>query len=236
MLKIFVGYDSREHVAFEVCKFSLEQRASIPIEIIPLKQQELRDSGCYYRSLDQLASTEFTFTRFFVPYLCNFSGRAIFCDCDFLWNCDIKELDFLFNSQYAVQVVQHDYQPKESIKMDGKPQYSYPKKNWSSLILWNCEHPDNMVLIPEFLNQAAGSTLHQFKWLKQEKIGSLNHEFNWLEGWYQEPRDGKPKVIHFTRGGVYFKDSQNVDYADLWKEEFKKMTGKDWNDEMILDK
>lgn len=236
MNKVFVGWDSREDIAYQICKYSIEKRTKSPIEIIPLKQDELRAQGSYFRNVDHLGSTEFTFTRFFIPYLCGFSGKALFCDCDFLWRCDIQEIFDNFNDRCAVQVAQHDYQPKETIKMDGKLQHLYPRKNWSSLILWNCEHPSNMVLVPEFLNKATGSTLHQFKWLRNMELGSLDYQYNWLEGWYKEPKDGKPKGIHFTRGNVYFKDSQNVEYADLWKAEYKEMTGKDWSDEFILDK
>lgn len=243
MLKIFVGWDSREDVAYQVCKYSIESRSSIPVEVIPLKQGELRAAGIYNRPVDSLASTEFTFTRFFVPYLCNFSGNAVFCDCDFLWDCDAAEILDIFqhrfydvNDKLPIRVVRHNYEPKETDKMDGKKQYLYPKKNWSSMIMWNCEHPANMVLTPEFLNKAAGSTLHQFKWLTDNQIGGLEKKYNWLEGWYHEPQDGKPSIIHYTRGNVYFKDYQDVEYGDLWKTEFEKMTGTPWTDDMILNK
>lgn len=232
-LKIFVGWDSREDIAYQVCKFSIESRSSIDVEIIPLRLEELRRSGIYTRENDPLASTEFTFSRFFTPYLSNFSGPAVFCDCDFLWNCDAKDVLNLFDDKYAVQVVKHDYTPKELFKMDGQVQHIYPKKNWSSMIIFNTENPSNMVLTPQFLNQAAGSTLHQFKWLEDKEIGGINHSYNWLEGWYKEPVDGIPKIIHYTRGNVYFENFQNVDYADLWKEEYKKMAGKVWETKLI---
>lgn len=223
MLKIFVGWDAREDVAYQVCKKSIYDRSSIEVEVIPLIQSELRTEGCYKRLPDEKAATDFTFTRFFVPYLMNYSGKAVFCDCDFLWDCDAKEILDLFDPQYAVQVVKHNYVPTESIKMDNKVQYQYPKKNWSSMILWNCEHPDNMKLTPEFLNQAAGSTLHQFKWLKEVDVGEISHIYNWLEGWYKEPKDGTPKVVHYTRGGPWFLEYQDVDYAELWLQELKKL-------------
>ncbi len=235
-MKIFIGWDSREEIAYDVCKHSILKRATIPVEVIPLKQSELRNQGIYTRPVDQLASTEFTFTRFFAPYLSQFDGPSIFCDSDFLWLCDAKEILNIFDPKYAVQVVQHNYIPSEHEKMDGKTQYIYPKKNWSSMIIWNSEHPSNMVLTPEFLNQAKGSTLHQFKWLKESEIGSISHKYNWLEGWYREPKDGKPSIIHYTRGNVYFKDFQDVEYGDIWKDEFKDMSGKEWTSDMILNK
>lgn len=234
-LKIFVGWDSREALAYDVCRHSILRRSSIEVEVIPLKQQELRDQGIYTRPVDKLSSTEFTFTRFFCPYLSAFSGPCIFCDSDFLWLCDAKEVLELFDPKYAVQVVKHQYEPKETIKGTGS-QYVYPKKNWSSMILWNTEHASNMVLTPQFLNQASPRTLHQFKWLKETEIGAISHKMNWLEGWYNTPRDGYPKIIHYTRGNVYFKGFQDVDFADLWKDEFFDMTGEKWSDEMIIDR
>lgn len=223
MLKVFIGYDSREDIAYQVARHSILTRASVPIEVIPIKQSDLRQQGLYTREVDGLASTEFTFTRFFVPYLNKYTGPALFMDCDFLWLCDIKEVFDLFDPKYAVQVVKHNYQPKEHIKMDGQVQHLYPKKNWSSLVLWNCEHPANMALIPGLLNRAAGSTLHQFKWLREEEIGEISHQYNWLVDWYREPRDGSPKAIHFTEGGPWFPEYKNVEYADLWLKEMENL-------------
>lgn len=220
MLKIFVGWDSREDIAYQVCKYSILKRASIDVEIIPLKQGELRSLGLYKRSTDERASTEFTFTRFFIPYLMGYTGQAVFCDCDFLWQCDAREILDLFNPHYAVQVVKHDYTPKETIKMDNKIQYQYPRKNWSSMILWNCEHPANMKLVPEFLNQAAGSTLHQFKWLENLQIGGLEYQYNYLVNWYHT---NDPKIIHYTEGGPWFENYKDTEFADLWTQELREM-------------
>ena len=100
--------------------------------------------------------------------------------------------------------------------MDGKTQSLYPRKNWSSMVLWNCEHPSNKQVIPSMVNNETGKFMHRFSWLKDEEIGQISHEWNWLEGWYKEPQDGKPKAIHFTEGGPWFKNCQDVDYADLW--------------------
>lgn len=238
-MKVSIGWDSREDISYQICKFSIEQRTRSNVEISPIKQQELREQGIYSRPIDNLGSTEFTFSRFFVPYLSNYNGWTIFCDCDFLWLCDIKELFDLADDRYAVQVVQHDYTPKEAIKMDGKIQHLYPRKNWSSMILWNCAHPKNRILDLDLLNdadKATGAFLHRFQWLDDSEIGSLNHKWNWLEDWYHEPEDGSPNVIHYTRGNVYFKDHQNVEYAQEWKDEFKAYSGRTWTDNDILDK
>jgi hypothetical protein len=236
MFKAFIGWDAREEVAYDVCKHSILTRSSIPVEVIPIKQGELRESGVYTRPVDTRASTDFSLTRFFTPFLSNFSGPSLFSDCDFLYLCDMKEILDLYDPKYAVQVVKHNYTPSEEIKMDGRVQYQYPRKNWSSFIIFNSEHPSNKVLTPDFLNKADSATLHRFLWLKDEEIGELNCEYNWLEGHCHEPKDGKPKVIHYTRGNVYFKDFQDVEYAEVWKSEFEKFSGKKWIDDYILNK
>jgi lipopolysaccharide biosynthesis glycosyltransferase len=186
----------------------------------PLKQKEMRDSGLYTREIDKLASTEFTFTRFFIPYLQNYQGWAVFCDCDFLWTVPTTDLKQYCDPSKAVVVVQHDYTPAEGMKMDGKQQHIYPRKNWSSMILWNCSHPANKILTPEVLNQETGAFMHRFQWLADSEIGSLPHHYNWLVGWYKEPRDGHPKILHWTEGGPWFIDNYfDCEYADLWKKE-----------------
>jgi hypothetical protein len=112
--------------------------------------------------------------------------------------------------------------------MDGKQQTLYPRKNWSSMVLWNCGHPSNQQVIPSMVNKETGKFMHRFSWLKDEEIGAISHEWNWLEGWYKEPQDGKPKAIHFTEGGPWFKNCQDVDYASLWIETANK-TGNKWS-------
>ena len=144
-MKIFIGYDSREDIAYEVCKHSILAR-NPTAEVIPLKRQELIDEGLYTREVDPLSSTEFTFTRFLIPHLMNYEGWALFCDCDFLFTVDVNEIFNCADNQYAVMVVKHDYTPEEGVKMDGQKQLPYPRKNWSSLVLWNCGHPSNQKL------------------------------------------------------------------------------------------
>ena len=114
------------------------------------------------------------------------------------------------------------------MKMDGQVQTQYPRKNWSSMVLWNCGHPSNQQVTPEMVNTKKSRTMHRFAWLKDEEIGSVSHEWNWLEGSYKEPQDGKPKAIHFTEGGPWFANCQDVDYADLWIETANK-TGVEWS-------
>lgn len=211
-----MGWDSREVVAFDVCRHSLLARSSIPLDVIPLRQYELRASGLYRRAADPLASTEFTYTRFLVPQLAGFQGWALFCDCDFLWLADVAELVALADDRYAVMCVQHDHRPTEATKMDGAKQTVYPRKNWSSLVLYNCGHPANRVLTHEVVNRETGAYLHRFQWLADDLIGALPETWNWLEGWNSEPAEGHPNVVHYTRGGPWFENWQNVAYADLW--------------------
>lgn len=214
--RVYVGWDSREDIAYQVCRHSLLRHASIPLSVIPLRQKELRAQGLYSRSGDPLASTEFTYTRFLVPHLAGYRGWALYCDCDFLWLADVAELLALADERYGALCVHHDHRPPERVKMDGKTQTVYPRKNWSSLILYNCGHPATRRLMPEVVNRETGAFLHRFQWLADHEIGALPETWNWLEGWSAKPPSGHPNVIHYTRGGPWFDNWREVDYADLW--------------------
>jgi len=215
--RIYIGWDSREPEAYDVAKFSLERRASIPVAVIPLKIDELCARGLYRRDKDPLASTEFTYSRFLTPALADYSGWALFCDSDFLWLGDIAGLlDYTRTPTKAMFCVQHDYQPKDTVKMDGAVQTTYPRKNWSSLMLFNCEYPSVRRLTPDVVNRETGAYLHRMQWLADDEIGALPIEWNWLEGWNKKPEQGTPKAVHFTRGGPWFENWQDVEYGDLW--------------------
>ncbi|EDP63529.1 hypothetical protein BAL199_07348 [alpha proteobacterium BAL199] len=217
--RVFVGYDSREDVAFRVCESSLRHRSSIALDIRPIVQSEMRSRGLYWRSKDPLASTEFTYSRFLTPYLAGYQGWALFCDCDFLWLSDIAELVALADPATAVMCVHHDHQPTEATKMDGAVQTTYPRKNWSSLMLFNCGHPMTRSLTPETVNTATGAHLHRMQWADDAQIGALPPSWNWLEGSMAKPESGTPDAIHFTRGGPWFDGWQDVDYGDVWRHE-----------------
>lgn len=218
-LRVFIGWDSREPIAYEVAKSTALKNASIPLDIQPIKLDDLVAQGLYTRAIDPLASTEFTYSRFFTPYLAGFEGWALFCDCDFLFFGDLGELRQYEDESKAVLCAQHDYQPKDGLKMDGKVQTSYPRKNWSSFMFFNCAHPSTRQLTPDVINRESGSYLHRMQWARDEEIGALPIEWNWLEGWNAKPAEGTPKAVHYTRGGPWFKDWQNVDYGDLWRDE-----------------
>lgn len=213
---VYIGWEGREDIAYQVCRHSLLGRATVPTTITPLVQRELRDQGLYSRSEDPLASTEFTYTRFLVPHLAAYEGWALYCDCDFLWLADVKGLIEIKDDRYAVMCVRHDHRPPERTKMDGRAQTVYPRKNWSSLILFNCGHPATAKLTPEVVNRQTGAYLHQFQWLDEPLIGAVPETWNWLEGWSKKPDAGHPNVIHYTRGGPWFEDWTDVDYGDLW--------------------
>ncbi|MDJ0894616.1 MAG: glycosyltransferase [Alphaproteobacteria bacterium] len=216
---IYVGWDSREDIAYQVCRHSLLQRASIPIAVEPLRLPDLRSRAMYWRDDDPLASTEFTYSRFLVPALSHYQGWALFCDCDFLWLGDVADLVDQLDDRFAVMCVQHDYRPTETVKMDGKAQTVYPRKNWSSLVAYNCGHPANAALTVEAVNARNGAYLHRFQWLDDDLIGPLDETWNWLEGWSQKPKSGTPNVVHYTRGGPWFENWQDVDYAKEWLDE-----------------
>lgn len=223
-MKVYVGYDTREDIAWQVCHHSLVSRSK-NVEVEPLKLRELREKGWYTRDVDKLGSTEFTFSRFLIPELQNFNGWALFCDCDVIFLEDVSKLFAQANDKYAIMCAKHDYTPKEGVKMDGQTQTVYPRKNWSSVMLINCGHPSNQNLNSELVNNpdTTGKYLHRFSWLKDEEIGEFSHEWNWLVGWYDEATDGKPNALHYTEGGPWFENYRYCDYHQLWKNELHNM-------------
>ena len=231
-LTVYIGYDSREHDAWEVCRDSILRRTSEPMRIVRLHQPSLTAIGLYRRSYhiegpqrvdDQDGrpfSTDFTFTRFLVPHLNLFQGWALFCDCDFLFTADLATLFDRADPNYAVMCVPHDHDPVEATKMDGVAQTRYRRKNWSSLALWNCAHPENRRLSVANVNEMAGSWLHAFEWLSPDHIGHLPRSWNWLSG-VDKPLPGEaiPCGIHFTLGVPSMPGHENSPYADLWRAE-----------------
>jgi hypothetical protein len=215
-LRIYIGWDAREPIAYDVAKFSLERRASIPVEITPIKLDDLRARKLYWRDSDPLASTEFTYSRFLTPALAGFRGWALFIDCDFLWLGDIAGLADYMRAPKAVYCVQHDYRPKETVKMDGAVQTSYPRKNWSSFMLFNCDHPSVRRLTPEVVNTQTGAYLHRMQWAADGDIGALPVKWNWLEGWNEKPAHGTPRAVHFTRGGPGLRTGRTSTTATWW--------------------
>ena len=215
-LKVYVGYDSREDIAWQVCRNSLLRQASREVEVYPLKQTTTRELGLYTRPADKGATTEFSLTRFLTPYLAAHDGWSIFVDCDFLFTDDVYTMIDSLDPSKAIYVVQHDYQPNQAIKMDGKSQTVYPRKNWSSFIAFNGSNSAVRSLTPAVVNSAEPAYLHRFSWVPSDDlIGALPLEWNFLVGEYPA-RDPAPAAIHYTNGGPWFENCQDVDYADLW--------------------
>lgn len=222
VLKVFIGYDPVESVAWHTMVHSMLTRSSIPLAIIPVNLDNLR--SIYTRKRDPKQSNAFSFTRFLVPYLSGYQGHALFFDCDMMLRVDIAEvLEVLEHDPgKAVYVVKHDYQPRDDIKYLNTVQYSYPRKNWSSVVLWNCEHPANRAVTAEMVNTASPMHLHRFQWLQDEQIGDLDVRWNWLVGEYDEP-PSDVKNAHWTVGGPYFEEYRKADFADEWFAEHERM-------------
>jgi len=215
--KVFIGWDSREQDAYDVCVHSLLKHSSVELNIQPIVRSDLMDTGEYFREQPEAGSVEFTYTRFLTPYLSEYEGWSLFIDCDFLFTKDVAKLFSMADDQYAVMCVKHDYVPKAAAKMDGQKQIAYPRKNWSSCVLWNCGHEANRMLDPTVASTETGAYLHRFQFLDDDLIGELPLEWNWLEGEYEKP-DTPPAVIHFTNGGPWFDECRDVDYAEMWVE------------------
>ena len=213
MINVFIGYDSKEKVAFSVLAYSILRNSTKPVTITPVYLPNIKDD--FVRERNSLSSTEFSFSRFIVPHLMNYKGWAVFMDCDQLMLGDIAELWRLRDDKYAVQLCKHDYTPEEDKKFLGQVQTKYEKKNWSSFMLMNCKKCNE--LTPDYVNSATGLQLHQFKWLESDDlIGDLPLEWNWL---VDEPGyNTKSKVnnIHFTKGGPWFKEYANCSYSETW--------------------
>jgi hypothetical protein len=221
VLNVYVGYDSKEVVAFYTLAHSIVRRCSIPVSIIPLRLQQLQRESLYTRERGPTESTEFSLTRFLVPVLSGYRGWSIFMDCDMLCRADFAELakEMERQANKAVLVCKHDYTPNSPRKFLNQVQTVYPRKNWSSVMLLNNERC--RALTSQFVNTAPGLELHRFQWLKDDEIGGLPLEWNWLVEEYKY--NPAAKVVHFTRGGPYFKDYRNCDYADEWRAELALM-------------
>lgn len=209
-ITLVVGFDQREAVAYHTFCQSVLEKASLPVQIIPLAENTLAG----YRETHSDGSNKFIYSRFLTPYLNNFSGWAIFADGDMICQTDIKELWDLRDEAKAVQVVKHDYQTKAHTKYLGNKNENYPRKNWSSLILWNCAHPAHRLLTPEFVQRQTGAYLHRFSWLQDEQVGELPRAWNWLAIEYED--NPQAKLIHYTLGAPCFKDYADSEMAEHW--------------------
>ncbi|NDG53600.1 MAG: glycosyltransferase [Flavobacteriia bacterium] len=202
---IFIGYEEKYPESYEVCKASIE-RFSEHHDIRPLRKKNL---DMYTREY-QGESTDFAFTRFLVPYLSDYKGLSLFCDGDFLWRSNPSELSKYIAMFMTVSVVKHPKLVTSTFtKMDGKTNRPYPRKYWSSLMLFN--NSACKTLTPEYVNEAPAGALHGFEWAN--KIGNIPATYNHMIGYYNMLN---PKADHFTDGGPWLEDYRDQPYAEEW--------------------
>lgn len=214
-IPIFIGYDPREAIAFHVCVNSIIRNSSKPVSIIPVALTLFRE---FYKENHDDSSNQFVYTRFLVPYLSGWQGRAIFVDGDMIVRGDIAKLwDMTAVGPYDVHVVKHDYKTKMPVKYMGAKNEDYLRKNWSSVIVWNCNNFPNRILTPEFVAKQPGSYLHRFSWLKDERIGELPKEWNWLPDEYGANLDAK--LLHYTLGTPCFHEFADTPQGEEWHRE-----------------
>ena len=225
---IWIGFDPREIDAFAVARNSIRRHMISPVSARGVVLADLRARGLYHRPTsrkdgrlwDEISeapmATEFACSRFLVPHLAN-SGWALFMDCDMLVRRDLQRLFGLADPSKAVMVVKHNHQPTEAVKMDGQAQLRYARKNWSSVMLFNCDHPANKALTLELVNSVPGRDLHRFCWLEDDLIGELSPEWNWLVGHSDPGID--PSIVHFTDGTPAMPGYEHCAYADEWRSE-----------------
>jgi lipopolysaccharide biosynthesis glycosyltransferase len=212
-IPIFIGYDPREAIAFHVCANSIIRQASRPVAIMPLALNLFKD----YTETHTDGSNHFIYSRFLVPHLMGYTGHAIFMDGDMIVRGDIVELWEQRSAHHDVQVVKHNYKTKMTEKYLGAKNEDYPRKNWSSVILWNCSSYPNRRLTPEFVEKATGAQLHRFTWIDDARIGELAPEWNWLPDEYGENLDAK--LLHYTLGTPCFHEFATTPQGNEWHRE-----------------
>ena len=234
MNTVYIGYDPKEDMAYQVLKFSLERITTKPIRVVPIRLDVVQRMGLYRREFSVMDgqrydtidgrpfSSDFSFTRFLVPFLNMFEGKALYMDCDMYMRTDVSELfDLCSLDYYPLWCVHHKHEPDAGRKMDNKVQESYRRKNWSSLIMFNCAHAAHRNLSLDDVNTRAGRWLHGFEWLpdKEADIGRIPEEWNWLDG--HSPEKLEAKNVHFTTGGPWLENWQcrgkvDAKYAVEW--------------------
>lgn len=212
-IPIFIGYDHREAIAYHVCSNSIIRHATKPVSIVPLALRNMQD----YSETHRDGSNQFIYSRFLVPHLMDYQGWAIFMDGDMLLREDITQLWNLRDDSKAVMVVKHDYKTRRSEKYLGARNEDYPRKNWSSVILWNCGHPANATVTPEFVQQATGAQVHRFTWLDDSLIGELPREWNWLPDEFGANEHAC--LLHYTLGTPSFHEFATTPQGDEWHRE-----------------
>jgi phage terminase large subunit-like protein len=228
MKSIWIGFDPREAAAFAVARKTTKHHTVRHIGVNAIVLDEMRERGLYTRPTsrrdgklwDDISeapmATEFAIARFLAPHLAG-EGLALFMDCDVMVRSSLAPL-FEYaraHREFAVLCVQHDHQPPEGVKMDGQVQTRYQRKNWSSVMLFNCEHPANKRLTVEMINTVPGRDLHRFCWLEDHEIGAISPEWNYLVGHTQT--ENTPAIVHFTDGIPSMPGYEDAPFADEWR-------------------
>jgi hypothetical protein len=214
-VQIFVGYDPREAVAYHVCCNSIIRHATMPVSITPLALNTL--AGVYCESHPD-GSNAFIYSRFLVPYLTGYSGQAIFLDGDMVVRDDITQILDYLTPGLDVAVAKHEYRTKHPVKYLGAKNDNYPKKNWSSVIAWNCYTCPSQKLTPEYVQNSTGAHLHRFDWTSPDRVGDLPLEWNWLVSEYEY--NSYAKLYHYTIGTPCFKAYSSCENSEEWHNEF----------------
>lgn len=214
LVDLAVGFDQREATAYHTFVQSVIEKSSIPVRFLPLNINSLST----YNETHSDGSNEFIYSRFLVPHLMNFKGWAIYADGDMICVEDIKKLWDLRDEKFAVQVIKHDYKTKISEKYWGNKNENYPRKNWSSVVIWNCGHKKHKILTPNFIQKQTGAFLHRFNWLDDKEIGEIDIKWNWLALEYEEKDD--INLIHYTIGTPCFEEYSNKPFSSYWKKSF----------------
>jgi lipopolysaccharide biosynthesis glycosyltransferase len=213
MIPIFMGFDPREAIAYHVCANSLVRHSTQPLSLTPLSLKNL--SG--YQETHTDGSNNFIYSRFLLPHLMDYQGWALFIDGDMLLRDDITKLWALRDDSKAVMCVHHNYKTKTQDKYLGTKNQDYPRKNWSSVVLWNCGHPANKPVTPEFIMNSTGAQLHRFTWLDDSLVGELPIEWNWLPDEFGA--NAQAKLLHWTLGTPCFHEYANAPMAEEWHRE-----------------
>jgi len=217
IIPIVVGFDPREAVAYHTFCQSVLEKATVPVAFVPLVLNTLTE----YNEKHTDGSNGFIYSRFLTPFLMGFNGWAIFADGDMVCREDIAKLWEVRDDSKAVMVVKHDYKTTSPIKYLGNQNVNYPRKNWSSLILWNCAHPKNRLLRPNYIENASGAHLHRFAWLEDQDIGEIEIRWNWLATEFPSRNDAK--LVHYTLGTPCFKEYRNSSMSEYWHQNFRRM-------------
>lgn len=212
MPRVFIGFDRRESIAAYVLAHSIARHSSVPVQFTFLRREQFE--SFYHRPRGPLDSTDFSLTRFLIPALCDFEGWALFMDCDMLARSDIAHLWALRDARFSVRVVKHEYVPARERKFLDQQQTAYTRKNWSSVMLFNCARC--RVLSPGFVEQASGLDLQQLRWAQDEQIGSLPKEWNHLVGEENQCPPEEARLLHYTNGTPCFDEFADSPYADEW--------------------